>query len=77
MVTCSHRTLDDHSYLTEHGRVWICSNCKTRERWGPSWTYYGNVECRQCGFARIDHVLCSEECQAEYAARTESVKSLG
>jgi hypothetical protein len=66
---CAHKTVDDHSYLTPGGRVWICSNCGERQRWGPNWQYWGNVECTDCGTARVDWVVCSENCRMELIKR--------
>ena len=72
MAACNHKTLEDHSYLTEHGRVWICSNCGERQRWGRTWAYWGDVECKQCGFARIYWVACSDACVQALQKRKKS-----
>jgi hypothetical protein len=55
--------------MTENGRIWICSNCGDRRKWGSNWGYYGNIECRHCWTARIDFVYCSDKCLKEYLAK--------
>ena len=67
---CGHKSQNDHSHMTDHGRVWICSNCGERQRWGPSWSYWGNIECKQCGWARIDWAACCDECAEALAKKT-------
>ena len=63
---CKHPTSDDHSYMTDNGRVWTCSNCGDRRKWGRTWGYYGKAECVDCGFPEMTFVYCSEECRKEY-----------
>ena len=43
-------------------RWWTCSVCGTEATWGPSWGYYGRLECRRCGFDVIGWVACSDAC---------------
>ncbi len=62
MACEDHLTISSHSYKTPNGRVWICSHCGERQKWGPTWSYYGNYECRVCCVAQIDWVACSDEC---------------
>lgn len=59
---CGHKNQNDHCYMTEGGRVWLCSNCGNRQKLGPNWGYHGNIECKRCGWARMDWVACSTEC---------------
>ena len=63
---CGHLTLHDHSVVSHIGRrLWTCSLCRRTGPWEDDWAYFGNVECKRCGFARIDYVLCSSACAEE------------
>lgn len=64
MKFCDHKIPADH----RRGEDWICSRCGKVGRWGPSWGYYGNVECMRCGWAQIDFVWCSDACRGELEA---------
>jgi hypothetical protein len=69
---CGHKTQNDHSYMTPNGRIWVCSNCDQHQKWGPSWGYYGNMECKKCGWAQIDWVACCDECAEALKAKTKT-----
>jgi len=66
---CEHKTVSDHAvrHPTKGHLVWRCSVCGKASRWGPTWTYYGNVECRICWEAQVDNVYCSEPCRSARA----------
>jgi len=65
-----HKTYRDFMVMQEiqtgpnklrNGRVliWRCTDCGATGRWEKGWAYYGNIECRGCGLAAIERVLCS------------------
>ncbi len=58
------KTLHDFSTapVGHSPRLWRCSGCSTEGPWSKSWTYYGNMECKHCGYAHMDWVACSAEC---------------
>jgi len=60
---CTHKTSKNHTFAGVGAgapRLWICSVCAIVDVWGPGWTYRGNVECKRCGWAEIEHVWCPE-----------------
>ena len=63
---CSHLTVDDHSCMAQSGkRIWRCSLCGIAQPWGPTWSYIGSVECKNCWQPQIDFVVCSDACREE------------
>jgi DNA-directed RNA polymerase subunit RPC12/RpoP len=56
---CTHGTVATHKI----GDMWVCSECGRRFRWDDKSSYYGNIECLDCGFIRVDAVACSDECR--------------
>jgi DNA-binding XRE family transcriptional regulator len=60
---CVHGTIDDHSYLTKNGRVWVCDNCGHRGKWSSTWIWFGAYECRECGCGIIEELYCCELCK--------------
>jgi len=73
-MSCSHKTRENHSrfrqlcgvgdanFVPGGQRVWKCSSCGTEEVWSDSWTWFGALECKQCGWSTIDFVACSKDC---------------
>jgi hypothetical protein len=59
---CDHGVMADHCEKINGRRIWTCSGCGKRGEWGDSWSYYGAVECRDCGATPIEWVACSERC---------------
>jgi len=60
---CTHKTRKDHSFDGQGAgspRLWICGVCGIVAPWGPGWMYYGNIECKRCGWTDIEHVWCPE-----------------
>lgn len=67
---CTHKTMIDFvENPVTVPRVWICSVCGKKDYWGPMWIYHGNIECKICWTARIDFVMCSDECKAKMKRR--------
>jgi hypothetical protein len=61
-----HKGINDFSGLTHLNiRLWICSSCERRASWGPTWSYFGKIECRKCWDMDITWVACSEACARE------------
>lgn len=59
MKHCRHKTQANHGVRRDDGRfVWRCSICGAQDFWRDGWTYYGNLECRNCQTAKIDVVYC-------------------
>lgn len=58
MAECSHLTVASH----KSGDKWRCSGCGKLAKWGPTWQWYGAIECRRCGAEPIEFVVCSEAC---------------
>jgi len=67
---CNHKSDIDHSYPTEHGRVWICTACGHRGKWNEDWVYFGSAECKQCWAPKIVWVACSAECASKLEGDT-------
>lgn len=61
---CNHKTISDHSNMmpATNKRLWVCSNCGGRAYWGPTWSYWGNIECPKCWTADIEWVACCDAC---------------
>jgi len=58
-MTCHHKTIHDHSTLTEtHERIWRCSCCGQDAPWTDGWIYVGTVKCRRCEYGRVESVAC-------------------
>jgi hypothetical protein len=56
---CKHKADNDHSRFENGVKIWKCSFCGTEGRWTDGWSYFGNMECKDCWAARIDDVSCS------------------
>ncbi len=65
---CTHQTQRDHTLRKRvNGRlVWKCSVCEKTGHWTDTWTYYGNIECKRCGWTQIDWVACSDRCKNRF-----------
>ncbi len=61
-IECVHPVAADHSEVENGRRVWRCTGCRKRARWGEGWRYFGALECRACGFADVAFVVCSDAC---------------
>lgn len=67
---CEHGTADTHSVMGDDGRrVWRCSDCDRTGTWGARWKFYGAPECKQCGRAVVNRVLCGECASGEARKR--------
>lgn len=67
---CRHRVPDDCKATTasskpqsDLAKLWCCDACGKREKWGDGWSYFGNLECKECGYPTMDFVACSERCR--------------
>lgn len=71
-VPCEHKTYKNYVISKrevegELKSVWKCSRCGNEDIWGPTWTYYGNLECRHCWLAQMDSVNCGCQSETDYA----------
>ena len=58
MPNCSHLTVSAH----KSGKDWRCSGCGKVAKWGPTWQWFGAIECKKCGAEPIEFVACSDAC---------------
>ncbi len=73
-MSCTHKTISDHSTLDRNVRIWACSACGKRAPWAEGWGYLGSIECRRCGTAEIEKVACSEACAKSLGIDTKPPK---
>lgn len=67
MSECAHKTLHDFTaiHLAGGRRKWRCSGCGKVDTWGPTWGYFGSIECKKCWMAEIEWVACSKGCRRD------------
>lgn len=68
-MTCTHKTLRDHSFQRDDRRLWTCSHCQKTATWDLDWGYWGSIECKHCLVAAVDFVWCSEACRVALAEK--------
>lgn len=68
---CSHKTYKDHAVgrTTSGQLIWQCAACGKSAQWGEAWSFFGILECRRCGMAEVDAVVCSEDCRRALAQK--------
>ena len=65
MTDCAHLVAAAHMHRDADGRrLWTCSGCGVLAEWGPTWSYFGNYECKKCQAPAIEWVACSAACAA-------------